>query len=67
MVNLKFKMAILEAGLTQKKIAKESGLQESIISLVSRGRYNPDSVQRAKIARAIGRLESELFEPTAAD
>ena len=48
-------------GVTQREISQKSGLDEAIISLIANGRYNPDAVQRAKIAAALGRPESEVF------
>ncbi len=56
------KITLLEEGLTQRALARETGLDEAIISLIATGRYNPDSGQRAKIAKALKKSESEIFE-----
>jgi transcriptional regulator with XRE-family HTH domain len=55
------KLTILEEGLTQKELARRAKIDESIISLISNGKYVPDQIQRAKIARALGMNEAELF------
>lgn len=63
MTNFRLKIAILEAGLTQRELARRVGLHESLVSLIARGRYNPDPLQEARIATALGRDVSELFWP----
>ena len=55
------KLTILEKGLTQKEVSEKSGIDPSIISLIATGKYNPDSEQRLKIARAMQTHEKELF------
>ncbi len=57
----KLKIAILREGLTQKELARRAQLDESVISLISNGKYIPDQIQRAKIATALNKNEAELF------
>jgi len=57
----KLKAVILEKGIKQRHIAKKSGINECIISLISNGRYVPDEIQRRKIAKAIQISELDLF------
>lgn len=61
-MNFKLKMAIFENGTSQRDLAKTTGIHESVISMAIRGKYNLDQIQRAKISKAIGKAESELFE-----
>jgi len=58
----KLKMVILGKGIKQRHIAKKSGINECIISLIVNGRYVPDKIQRAKIAKAMLVPEDELFD-----
>jgi transcriptional regulator with XRE-family HTH domain len=61
-MNITFKVAILKSGLSQRELAKESGIHESIISLAVRGRYLLDQEQKKRIAEALDSDEAELFE-----
>jgi len=47
------KLTILEAGFTQREISRRSGIDESVLSLITNGRYLPDELQRAKNRRGI--------------
>lgn len=60
----KFKTLILEKGIKQRHIAKKSGINECIISLIVNGRYMPDKLQRTKIAKAMRMTENDLFSIT---
>lgn len=57
----KLKLIILENGLTQREIARKSGIDEATLSLIATGRYAPDPIQKARIAQAIQKPESTLF------
>ena len=57
----KLKSVILANGIKQRHIAKKSGINECIISLIANGRYLPDKRQRRKIAKAIQVSELDLF------
>lgn len=56
------KLKIMEDGFTQREISRRSGIDESVLSLITNGRYLPDELQRTKIAQALGRNVSDLFE-----
>jgi len=58
----KLKKKLIETGIKQKWLAQRSGLNESILSLIITGRYNPDGRQKTKISVAMGMREAELFE-----
>ena len=55
------KIAIIESGFTQKSIAALAGVTETIISLVANGKWNPDSIQKARIAAALDKSVNDLF------
>lgn len=58
----RLKLRILEEGLTQREVSRRSGIDEAILSLISNGKYIPDRLQRVKIADAMSKRESELFD-----
>ena len=60
-MNTKFKLAIMEAGLSQRDLAKETGIHESLISMAVRGRYVFDGDQKRKIAKELRRPISQIF------
>ncbi len=60
-MDVKLKVAIFENGFSQRELAKRTGIHESFISMAVRGKYNLDEIQRAKIAKAIGKPEKEIF------
>jgi DNA-binding XRE family transcriptional regulator len=53
-----------KAGLTQKELAQRSGLRQSHISRLERGRHSPSFVTLEKIAEALGIPVSQL-DPSA--
>ena len=59
--NVNLKSALLEAGVTQRELAKKVHLHETVISLVIRGRYVLDEGQRERIALVLGHPVEELF------
>jgi transcriptional regulator with XRE-family HTH domain len=61
-MNLRLKMAILESGITQRQLAKKTGIHESLISMAVNGKYNFDARQKTRVAKALGRRETKLFE-----
>lgn len=60
-MDLKLKMAILESGMPQRKLAKKTGIHESIISMAVQGKYNLDRTQKAKISKVLRKSEREVF------
>jgi len=53
---------LLKKGISQRELAKRSGLQESIISLICNGRYIPDKLQLKKIGKVINEPLEEYFD-----
>lgn len=62
MKKTKLKHKLEEEGKKQKWLAKRCGINESIISLIINGRYNPDKHQMAKISAALEMDEDDLFK-----
>jgi ribosome-binding protein aMBF1 (putative translation factor) len=62
MKTTKLKQKLMDKGTKHKWLAQRSGLNESILSLIINGRYNPDKRQREKISAAMEMNEKELFE-----
>ena len=60
-MNIRLKIAILENGLSQRDLARLTGIHESIISMAVHGKYNLDSAQRAKISKIIGKPQKLIF------
>ena len=55
------RIALARSGLTQRALAQASGLNETLVSLIVNGHWNPDSVQKIKIAEALGVSVNEVF------
>ncbi len=47
------KFSIFEAGLTQRALAREAQVAESLVSMATRGRYNLDRDQKTRIREAL--------------
>lgn len=60
-LNWELKKVIFENGMSQRELAKKARIHESLISMAVRGKYNLDGIQKAKIAKAIGKPENEIF------
>ena len=59
---LKLKIALWSKGINQTQLAKQTGINRSIISLAAVGRYNLDRLQKCKIAEALTAKVEELFK-----
>ena len=59
--NLTLKVAILTSGRTQRATAKRLRMDETRLSKLIAGEGIPTARERAKLARAVGRSEAELF------
>ena len=59
--NLKIK--ILEKGITQCSIARQTGINEGTFSLIANGRLVPTENQRLLISVLLDAEPEELFEP----
>ena len=54
---------VREKGLVLSQIARQTGIQQSVLELIMVGVYVPDLDFRVKICRAIGEpFNNELFE-----
>lgn len=49
-------------GLYQKEIARKAGLSEAVMSMIIRGKYIPDNVQKVKIADALDVEPDKIFK-----
>lgn len=65
--NTALKLAILEAGETQTRVARAAGLSEPRLSRIIRGHGpEPTTDEKAAIADALGRSVHDLFSGAAA-
>jgi transcriptional regulator with XRE-family HTH domain len=60
-LNLALKTAILASGKQQKRIARDTRIDETTLSHIVRGRREATEKEREKLARALGRRIDELF------
>ena len=60
--NMRFKIARLEAGLTQKELAETTGVSESKITKIETGRRAPDREFAQRLAELLGKPAGELFD-----
>lgn len=60
-INFKLLCMIKEKRITQKKLSELSGINQNFISMIVRGRYNPDEEQKSKIAKALKVSVKEVF------
>jgi transcriptional regulator with XRE-family HTH domain len=60
-MRLKLKFAILSANTTQRKVSLASGIVETRLSAIIRGRATATAAERAALARALRRSEEDLF------
>lgn len=59
--NVNLRNMIFESGKTQRELARETGINQTLISLAIHGRYNLDQEQKVKICRALKKAEESLF------
>jgi len=59
--NIRLKKRLLDVGKTQKKLAHDTGIGESWISLIAAGRYIPTTDQQIRIADALECQPEEIF------
>lgn len=57
----RFKLARMEAGLTQLAVARAAGVSESKITRIETGRYTPGGSLRQRLAALLKCGERELF------
>jgi DNA-binding XRE family transcriptional regulator len=61
MKTTKLKQELIERGIKQNWLAQRTGINESILSLIISGKYNPDERQKNNIAAAIEMDVDDLF------
>jgi len=59
--NIKLLSVLRKKNLTQQAIANQIKMNQSIFSMIVRGRYNPDDDQKSKIAKALKVSVKEVF------
>jgi transcriptional regulator with XRE-family HTH domain len=64
-MNLALKMAIHESRKTQKRIAALARMTEPRLSLIVRGREEPTSKERDRLAKALGKSQADIFSTAA--
>ncbi len=57
----RLKIRMLERGITQRRLAEQTGINRAQICWISQGRLMPDDRQKQKIARALKADVQELF------
>lgn len=62
-LNLALKFAILASGLTQRRLARRTRIEETRLSRIVRGQVVPVPRERRALAKALGRVEVDLFPP----
>jgi transcriptional regulator with XRE-family HTH domain len=60
-VNIKLKTRIIEKGLSQLKIARDTGVSDSYLSKVVNGWVDPPKEVKAKLAGVLGSNIKEIF------
>ncbi len=56
-----FKKALSDRGLSQRELGKLVGINHTLISMYSRGRYVLTLAERERIAQALGMPEKDVF------
>jgi len=59
--NIKLLSVLRKKNLTQQAIANQIKMNQSIFSMIVRGRYNPDDDQKSKIAKALKVRIKDVF------
>lgn len=61
-MRVQLKMAIMQAGVSQYALAAAVSMSETRLSRICRGRAQPTAQERQRIAAALGKNETDLFE-----
>lgn len=61
MYNIEILKTLKDKDMTQAKLAKISGLNETLISQIINGRIVPSAEEKQKICIALTKQENELF------
>ena len=60
-VDWKFKKAVADSGLSQRRLGKLAGVNHTLLSLYVHGRFNLNEKERKKIAKVLKMPESAIF------
>jgi transcriptional regulator with XRE-family HTH domain len=60
-INTELKKILIDRGLTQRELARATGMHEVTLSLIIRGVYVPSGDQQERIARILGKDTKFLF------
>ena len=60
-INIPFKVLLLQRRISQRSLAKQTGIAESTLSLILHGFRPPTASQRRRLAKALGVTQDELF------
>ena len=60
--NKRLMLALVDVGLTQRELARRSGVHETTLSRIVNGRLIPSSDEARRIAKVLGRAPSDLFD-----
>ena len=60
-VNMSFKLARVEKGLSQEELADKAEVSRQTIGLIERGRYNPSIKLCIRLAKVLDRSLDQLF------
>lgn len=55
-------LELIKRDWTQRRLAEVAGIHESTLSRIMRGRYVPDELEKAQIAKALGVSATEIFQ-----
>jgi transcriptional regulator with XRE-family HTH domain len=64
--NVALKTAIVAARLTQRAVARRARIGETRFTRIVSGEYEPTEKERARLAKILGRSESDLFPAVSA-
>ena len=54
-------LELLQKDWTQRRLAEISGINETVLSPIIRGRYLPDELEKSRNAKALGVSTKDLF------
>lgn len=60
MYNYNLHKKLKEAGFNQKSLSRQTGIQESTISNIMNGKWNPSVREKKKIEKILGSIEWKL-------
>lgn len=62
-MRFELKIAILKSGKTQREVSVETGIPETRLSAIVRGRATPDAAEQDVLARELSTSPLALFPP----